>query len=181
MCLTRLDECETSNQMSNDILESGRMIIDNICEFIEVRIKEPEHTKQISSKNIDKEELARQKEETTKLISSCLGILHTWLLIIVHLKDVNRFEQRSNNEQIYSEIFEQALKLLQSCQHIEPFSRNIKGMISSLFNRLGSMSFSKNVPFTSSVLLNDDQSKQQSLDECKRENSLMIELNNSPL
>jgi len=164
MCLTRLDECETSNQMSNDILESGRMIIDNICEFIEVRLKEPEHTK---LKN--PEESARQKEETIKLISSCLGILHTWLLIIVHLKDINRSEQRSNNEQIYSEIFEQALKLLQSCQHIEPFSRNIKGMISSLFNRLGSMSFSKNVPFTSSVLLNDDQSsnQQQSLDECK--------------
>ena len=171
MCLTRLDECETSNQMSNDILESGRMIIDNICEFIEGRIREPEHSKQISSKNIDKEELARQKEETTRLISSCLGILHTWLLIIVHLKDINRFEQRSNNEQIYSEIFEQALKLLQSCQNIEPFSRNIKGMISSLFNRLGSMSFSKNVPFTSSVLLNDDQSQhqQQSLDECRIE------------
>jgi len=165
MFLTKLDECETSNQMSHDILESGHMIIDNICKFIEVRIKDLDPLKQALAKNTEKEELARTKEETTKLLSSCFGILHTWLLIIVHLKDINRFEQRSNNEQIYSEIFEQALRLLQNYQNIEPFSKNIKGMISSLFNRLGSMSFSKNVPFTSSVLLNDDRSKNLSLEE----------------
>lgn len=114
-----------------------------------------ENIKQPSGRNAEKEEVIR-------LISSSYGILHTWLLIWIHLKEVADDSQKDT----FNTVFETTIKMLVSHQNSEVFGGSIRSTITSLLNRLGSLNFSKNMSFTSSILLNDDRTKQKTLEEC---------------
>jgi len=159
MTLGRLDQFEAGwNEMCEDILESGRIIIDIIIrQFIEVRIKELEMSKSNSkkSKNSLPEELIKN------LIFKSFGILYIWFCILAKLKEADKDSEKTLVFSIHSQQF---LSTLQIYQNTEPFSRSIKGLISCILNLFRGSNFSKNVHLNSSVVLNNNN--QQTLDEC---------------
>lgn len=168
MCLMRLDEFEIPCPMTEDVFLSALNIIERMRKYIEVAIlilklltlKKKQRTKDLNEINKQPQPKSSEKEDALRHISQAFGILYTWLHLIIHLKEVE-----THNE--FPEVFEEIIKMLISYQHYDFVDSSIKCMLASLFNRLGNLSFSRNSPISSSIILNTDPVPGKSYEESK--------------
>jgi len=147
MYLGKLDELGSEwNEVFEDILESGQMIVEMVCKFIEVCKKALENC---NSKNLQIDVKEEHISTVKTMISKAFGILYIWFLILSRLKEA---DQKSQKSQIFSQVFQQVFNTLEIWKNIKQFSESIKSLRSCIFNLFGDSNFHKNILLENSIL-----------------------------
>lgn len=97
-----------------------------------------------------------EREESTRLMTLALGTIYTWLIILIYLKD----KESEKRKREFNSLMDSILQLLINSLQCESISLCIRCIITALFNGIGRFNTTKNIPFSSSVILkNSDESE----------------------
>jgi len=99
--------------------------------------------------------------EYIQIISYAFQVLYTWTFILMHIKD--KVDQGKKGQ--FIAMFFSTFNSLLAFSRIDPFTNHVNTILTIISNAPGSISFERNLPFTGSILLNNNAS-QISLDKC---------------